>query len=86
MDSTVRNDKAESGSGHNSAKHGPMLYGVMAALTLVIVTAVVAAAKLSQEARAGAAASPTVVTVARPLEQDFHGIAIFRAVLPRRAR
>ena len=73
MDSTVTNSTAESGSEKGSAKHGPKLYGGIAALVLVVVAAVVVAPKLSHEAPVSAAAPTTVVTVAQPLQRDLHG-------------
>ena len=73
MDSTVTNGTAESGSEQGSSKHGPKLYGGIAALVLVVVATVVVAPKLSHEAPVSAAASTTVVTVAQPLQRDLHG-------------
>ena len=73
MDSTVTNNTAESETEQGSAKHGPKLYGGIAALVLVVVAAVVAAPKLSHEAPVSAAAPTTVVTVAQPLQRDLHG-------------
>lgn len=72
MDSTVKNSTAESGSEKGSAKHGPKLYGGIAALVVVVVAAVVVAPKLSHEAPVSAAASTTVVSVAQPLQRDLH--------------
>jgi RND family efflux transporter MFP subunit len=72
MDSTVTNGTAESGTEHGSAKHGPKLYGGIAALVLVVVAAVVLAPQLSHEAPVAAAVPTTVVTVAQPLERDLH--------------
>lgn len=72
MDSTVTNSTVESGIERGSAKHGPKLYGGIASLVLVVVTAVVVAPKLSDEAPVSAAAT-TVVTVAQPLQLDLHG-------------
>ena len=73
MDSSVTNNTAESETEQGSAKHGPKLYGGIAALVLVVVAAIVAAPKLSHEAPVGAAAPSTVVTVAQPLQRDLHG-------------
>lgn len=73
MDSRVTNSTAESGSEKGSAKHGPRLYGGVAALVLVVAAAVVAAPQLSHEAPVRTAAPATVVTVAQPLQRDLHG-------------
>ena len=74
MDSTVTNSTAESRVEQGSAKHGPRLYGGIAALVLVVVAAVVLAPTLSHEASGNAAvARTTVVTVAQPLQRGLHG-------------
>ena len=72
MDSTVTNRMADFGSEQSSAKHGPKVYGGIAALVLIVVAAVVVAPRLSQEAPVSAAAATTVVTVAQPLPRDLH--------------
>ena len=63
MDSIVTNSTAESGSEKGSAKHGPKLYGGIAALVLVVVGGCSGAPKLSHEAPVSAAAPTPVVTV-----------------------
>src|SRR6516165_2139008 len=73
MDSTFTNSTAESGSEQGSAKHGPKLYAGIAALALVVVSAVVVAPKLFHEVPVSAAALTRVVTVAQPLQRDLHG-------------
>jgi hypothetical protein len=73
MDSAFTNSTAESGSEQGSAKHGPKLYGSIAALLLVVAAAVVVAPKLFHEAPVSAAAPTLVVTVGQPLPRDIHG-------------
>ena len=72
MDSSATNNGAESGRVKGSPKRGSMLYGGIATLVVVVLTAVVAAPRLSHETPVSAAAA-TVVTVAQPLQRDLHG-------------
>ena len=71
MDSTVTNSAVEPGSDKGSAKHGPRVYGGIAALFLAAVAAVVVVPERSREVPVSAAAPITVVTVAQPLQRDL---------------